>query len=131
MFFCSFFSCTDRDGPVVLILPARFQCDQIGLLLERSCLSLLRGQRDPRLNADISDENTNTEGHCNISIEYLSSNESAGTVDPDSGAITYLTEEPFYIIAKVQYSDMTDNGEARFEKSHVMYFKTPVAKGAV
>ena len=80
--------------------------------------------------AAINDEHKNTEGHCNVSIEYLSSNESAGTVDPESGAITYLTEEPFFIIAKVQYSDMTVNGEARFEKSHIMYFKTPVVKAA-
>ncbi|REE85306.1 S-layer family protein [Paenibacillus taihuensis] len=74
----------------------------------------------------LADQKLNTNGHRNVSIAYASSNESAGSVDPETGAITYLSHTPFDIIATVTYSDMTINGDPMFEKSHVMTYVTPV-----
>jgi hypothetical protein len=82
------------------------------------------------LNVALADNDKNKEGHQNISIEYASSDETAGTVDPATGAITYLTNKPFNILSTVTYSGMTVNGDPMFEKSHVMYFATPVIKNA-
>ena len=47
------FSAADRDRPAVFILSVRLQGDKVGLLFKHGHLALLRGQRDPRLDADI------------------------------------------------------------------------------
>ncbi|MBP3962550.1 S-layer homology domain-containing protein [Paenibacillus lignilyticus] len=92
------------------------------------------------LTAEMAKPNLNTDGNPFVEVSYRSSSEADGTVDPVTGEITYLTNNPFTIIATVAYSDTTVNADpdadagawddlgARFEEdSHVMTFECPVS----
>ncbi|REE83839.1 S-layer family protein [Paenibacillus taihuensis] len=82
------------------------------------------------LTSVLSNANLGTNGNAYASIEYSSSDETKGTVNPETGMIVYNTEGQFNVIATVTYSDMTVNGSPMFEKSHVMTFVCPVVKAA-
>lgn len=93
------------------------------------------------LQVEMAKSGLNTDGNPFVSVIYSSSSETDGTVDPETGAITYLTGNAFNVIATVAYSGRTVNADpsadadayddlgARFEEdSHIMTFVCPVQK---